>query len=86
MVEQGDIIKVNFNPQLGHEEAGYRPAVVISNNFFNKQTNYFPLHIPLDNRTKITGSILCQHVRTLDLDARNYYFVEKLPKDLAERN
>ena len=27
MVKQGDIIKINFNPQAGHEQAGYRPAV-----------------------------------------------------------
>ena len=39
MVKQGDIIKINLNPSKGHEQAGYRPAVVISNDFFNKKTN-----------------------------------------------
>lgn len=39
MVKQGDIIKINFNPQVGHEQAGYRPAIVVSNNFFNEKTN-----------------------------------------------
>ena len=38
MVKQGDIIKVNFNPKSGHEQAGYRSAVVISNNIFNQKT------------------------------------------------
>ena len=38
MVKQGTIIKINFNPQAGHEQAGYRPAVVISNNVFNQKT------------------------------------------------
>lgn len=96
MVKQGDIIKVNFNPQKGHEQAGYRPAVVISNDFFNAKTrlaivcpitntdNKFPLHIPLMGRTKTTGVILCEHVKTLDLTAREYSYVEKLPKDLLE--
>lgn len=94
MVKQGDIIKINFNPQLGHEQAGFRPAVVVSNDFFNRQLNLaivcpisnttydFPLNIPLDERTKTTGSVLCQHVRTLDLVARQYSFIEKLPKDI----
>ena len=41
MVKQGDIIKVNFNPQAGHEQAGYRPALVISNDFFNQKTKNF---------------------------------------------
>ena len=97
MVKQGDIIKVNFNPQMGHEQAGYRPALVISNNFFNLKTNltiacpitntnnHFPLHIPLDDRTKTTGVILCEHVKALDLNARNYSVVEQLPKDLLEK-
>ena len=38
MVKQGDIIKVNFNPQAGHEQAGYRPALVVSNDFYNQKT------------------------------------------------
>jgi mRNA interferase MazF len=94
MVNQGDIIKLNFNPQAGHEQAGYRPALVISNNFFNHKTNLtivcpitntnhrFPLHIPLDDRTETTGVILCEHVKALDLNARAYRVVEPLPKDL----
>ena len=96
MVRQGDIIKVDFNPQAGHEQAGYRPALVISNNFFNEKANltivcpitntnnHFPLHIPLDSRTETTGVILCEHVRALDLRARPYKVVEKLPKDLLD--
>ena len=94
MVNQGDIIKVNFNPQKGHEQAGYRPAVVVSNNVFNEKTNLalicpimntdnkFPLHIPLDNRTQTTGVILCEHIRALDLNARAYHFIEHLPDDI----
>lgn len=97
MVKQGDIIKVNFNPQAGHEQAGYRPALVISNNFFNQKTNLtivcpitntnnrFPLHILLDDRTETTGVILCEHVKALDLNARTYRVVEQLPKDLLEK-
>ena len=94
MVKQGEIIKVNLNPQKGHEQAGYRPVVVISNDFFNQKTNLvlvcpitntnnrFPLHLPLDNRTKTTGVILCEHIRSLDLNARQYVVVENLPKDI----
>lgn len=92
--QQGDIIKINFNPTKGHEQQGYRPALVISNNFFNKVTNMsilcpitntindFPLHVPLDERTKTTGVILCEHIKSLDISERNAVFVEKLPKDI----
>ncbi len=97
MVKQGDIIKLNFNPQAGHEQAGYRPAIVLSNNVFNYNTklaivcpitntnNHFPLHIPLDARTKTTGVILCEHIKALDLESRPYQFVEKLPTDLLQK-
>lgn len=96
MVKQGTIIKINFNPQSGHEQAGYRPAVVVSNNFFNQKTNLsivcpitntnnrFPLHIPLDDRTKTTGVILCEHIKSLDLNSRTYQEVEQLPSDILQ--
>ena len=94
MVKQGTIIKINFNPQSGHEQAGYRPAIVISNNIFNEKTklsivcpitntnNKFPLHVPLDSRTKTTGVILCEHLKSLDLNSRTYQIIEELPKDI----
>ena len=97
MVKQGTIIKINFNPQAGHEQAGYRPAVVISNNIFNKKAklsivcpitntnNHFPLHIPLDERTKTTGVILCEHIKALDLNSRTYQVVELLPKEKLDK-
>ncbi len=96
MVDQGTIIKLNFNPQAGHEQAGYRPAVVISNNIFNEKTNltivcpitntnnHFPLHIPLDSRTQTTGVILCEHIKALDLTTRKFQIVETLPNDILE--
>lgn len=97
MVKQGTIIKINFNPQAGHEQAGYRPAVVISNNIFNEKAklsivcpitntnNHFPLHIPLDERTTTTGVILCEHIKALDLKSRTYQEIEELPKDILKQ-
>lgn len=97
MVKQGDIILINLDPRTGHEQAGNRPAVVVSNNFFNEKTDMtlvcpitttnrpFPLHIPLDNRLKTTGNILCEHLRAVDLKARNYRKVDELPKDILRQ-
>lgn len=48
-------------------------------------SNKFPLHIPLDNRTKTTGVILTEHMKCLDVISRNIQFVEKLPEDLLEK-
>lgn len=97
MVKQGDIIKVNINPQAGHERAGNRLALVITNDFFNQKANVtmvcpiistdnqFPLHIPLDSRTETTGVVLCEYVKALDLKTRPCRVVEQIPKDLLEK-
>jgi mRNA interferase MazF len=96
MVKQGDIIKIDFNPQSGHEQAGSRPAVVISNTFFNEKAKLaivcpisntdknFPLHVRLDERTKTTGVVLCDHIKSLDINSRVYKFIEVMPKDILE--
>ena len=96
MVKQGDIIKINFNPQSGREQAGSRPAVVISNTFFNDKAKLaivcpisntdknFPLHVRLDERTKTKGVVLCDHVKSLDVNSRTYKLIETLPKDVLE--
>ena len=49
--EQGDIIYLNFNPQAGHEQKGKRPAVVVSNNIFNRFSKLL-LVCPITNTNK----------------------------------
>jgi mRNA interferase MazF len=97
MVKQGDIIKINLSPTVGHEQKGYRPAVVVSNDFVITKTNLvyvvpitntkrnFPLHIDLDERTETRGFVLCEQAKAVDLGARGFTYVEPLPKDLLER-
>ena len=93
--QQGDLIFLDFNPQAGHEQAGRRPALVVSNDQFHRYTNGFalvcpvtnttkpfPLHVPLDDRTQMTGVIMCEQLKSLDLTARNAEYKESLPDDL----
>jgi len=95
MVSQGDIVIVDFDPSLGSEQKGKRPAVVVSNDTYHKKTNGFvivvpitsdmamkyPLHVDLDRRTKTYGQIMCEQVKTMDTKVRNLKTVEKLPPD-----
>ena len=37
--QRGDVVKLTFNPQMGHEQAGYRPALVLSPKEYNGKTN-----------------------------------------------
>ena len=92
--EQGDIIYLEFDPQAGHEQKGKRPALVVSNNTFNKFTKLamvcpitntdrgFPLHVQLDERSKISGVIMCEQIKSLDITARNASFAGKVPPDI----
>ena len=95
--KQGDICYMNFAPTKGHEQTGLRPAVVISKDSYNKYTNLevicpittntkkFPTHYELIETKKIKGSVLCEHIRSVDFKARQLSFVEKLKiKELEE--
>lgn len=94
MVRQGFLIWLDFDPQTGHEQKGRRPALVVSNETFNSfskmaivcpitNTNKdYPFHVKLDGRTKTTGVILSDQVKTVDVGARNYEFIEKVPDDI----
>lgn len=87
--KQGDIVYLDFNPTKGHEQRGYQPGIVVSNNVYNEHTGLvmilpitsnikeYPTHYLLEDSKKVKGSVLCEHVRSIDYDARKLSFVEK---------
>ena len=94
MVKQGYIIWLDFDPQIGHEQKGRRPALVISNETFNNFSKLAivcpitntdknrPFHVKLNDKTKTKGVVLCDQARTLDIKARHYELIEKIPEDI----
>jgi mRNA interferase MazF len=95
-MKQGDIIWLDFDPTKGREQAGYRPAVVISQTAFNQKRSLVMIcpitssikpirfRVLLDDRTQTQGDVICEQVRTIDLLARKCKVVEQLPKDILE--
>ena len=93
---QGDIVFINFSTQVGHEQKGMRPALVVSNNEFHKKTRMgmvcpitntissSPTHVIFDERTTTTGSILCEHVKCIDVYARGISYKETAPIDIVD--
>lgn len=91
---QGDIIWLDFTPQSGHEQKGRRPALVISNYYFNGKTGLslvcpitstkrsFPLHVRIDSCREISGFIMVEQVKSIDYQSRNAEFAEKAPGEL----
>ena len=88
--KQGDIVYLDFNPIKGHEQRGRRPAIVISNDAFNEYTKMvilcpitsntkkFPTHYMLEDSKKIKGSVLCEHIRSVDYETRKLKFIERV--------
>jgi mRNA interferase MazF len=96
MVNQGDIISVNFAPAKGREQSGERPALVISNTKYTKQRGFvlacpitrtikaMNIRVPLNDRTKTQGDILCEQVRIIDLMERPHRVIESAPQDILQ--
>ena len=79
--EAGDVIWLDFNPQAGHEQAGHRPALVISPGSYNSKTGLL-VCCPLTTKSKgypfevVVGDeqdsvVLADQVKSLDWQARN---------------
>lgn len=95
--ERGDIVLLDFNPQSGKEQAGNRPAVVLSPKTYNAKVGLaifcpittkiknYPFEIILADGLKTKGAVLSDHVKNFDWRSRNVRFKEKLPsKNLHE--
>lgn len=79
---KGDYIAVTFDPQSGHEQKGRRPALVVSNDLFNRHTGLaivcpitntrrdFPFHVAIAADPKITGFVMVEQVKSIDFRAR----------------
>ncbi|MDQ2730379.1 MAG: type II toxin-antitoxin system PemK/MazF family toxin [Armatimonadota bacterium] len=93
--QRGDAVMINLNPQAGHEQAGRRPALVISPANYNSKVG-LALLCPITNQIKgylfevdiphglaVTGTILTDQVKNLDWRARNITFLCKLPQDVV---
>ncbi|MDR2167253.1 MAG: type II toxin-antitoxin system PemK/MazF family toxin [Clostridiales bacterium] len=95
MVKQGSIIRTNFDPTRGHEQSGFRPALVISDDIFTDLSN-LTLVCPITNSIRnsslrialcegllTTGYVMIDQVRAVDLKSRRFTVVERVPKELA---
>jgi mRNA interferase MazF len=93
---RGDLIWLQFNPQVGHEQAGHRPAVVISPAAYNRrvglalccpvtsQVKGYPFEVLLPQRLGIEGAILADQIKSLDWRVRKARRIGALPADVLE--
>ncbi|MBI2433637.1 MAG: type II toxin-antitoxin system PemK/MazF family toxin [Candidatus Hydrogenedentes bacterium] len=93
---KGDFIALSFDPQSGHEQKGRRPALVISNDLFNRHTGLaivcpvtrtdrgFPFHVKIPPGSHVAGFVMTEQVRSLDFSSRGTQFIAKAPTGLLE--
>ena len=77
-LERGDIVWVDFDPAFGHEQAGRRPALVISDADYNAKSAIvlvcpitgnlkpWPFNHPLGSDGKIRGAVIIDQIKTID--------------------
>ena len=91
--ERGDIVWLTFAPQAGHEQAGRRPALVLSPRAYNRkvglalvcpitsQVKGYPFEVALPPGLAVQGVVLSDQVKSLDWRVRQAEFAARLPPD-----
>ena len=94
--DRGHVVWLDFSPQAGHEQAGKRPAIVVSPIKYNKtlglalfcpitnQIKGFPFEVLIPEGQSIRGVVLSDQVKNFDWKAREVKFVEKMPAQITE--
>ena len=89
--DRGDIVWVTFNPQAGHEQAGRRPALILSPGAYNGRTGLavmcpitnqvknYPFEVKIPAGLPISGVILSDQVKSLNWQVRQAEFACTLP-------
>ena len=89
--DRGDVVWITLDPQAGHEQAGCRPAVVLSPAAYNgkvglavlcpitNQVKGYPFEVLIPSGLAVTGAILADQVKSLDWRARKAELICTLP-------
>ena len=91
----GDAVRISLNPQAGHEQAGRRPAVILSPRSYNGKTGLailcpvtshvkgYPFEVVLPADLPVTGAILSDQIKSLDWRVRDAELICTLPDEIV---
>ena len=91
--QRGDVVWLSMTPQAGHEQAGRRPALVISPGAYNAKVGLailcpipsrvkgYPFEVPIPTGLPVEGAILSDQAKSLDWKARKAEFICRLPSE-----
>ena len=94
--ERGDIVWLQFNPQAGNKQSGIRPALVISPRSYNSKVGLalfcpitakikgYPFEVDIPEKSKASGTILSDQIKSLDWRVRNSKKIERVPDEVIQ--
>ena len=93
--ERGDLVWLTFDPEAGHEQAGRRPAVILSPQSYNRraglaivvpvtrQVKQYPFEITLPANLPVSGVVLSDQIKSLDWQVREAKRIASLPNEVV---
>lgn len=93
--DRGHLVWVSLDPQSGHEQAGRRPALVLSPAAYNgpvglalfcpvtSHAKGYPFEVPLPGGLAVSGVVLADHVKCLDWRSRRAEYVGTAPEPVV---
>ena len=94
--DAGDLVWLSFSPQAGREQAGRRPAVVLSTRAYNRraglcllcpvttQVKGYPFEVALPGGLPVSGVVLSDHLKSADWRARRVEYVAAAPPEVLD--
>ncbi|MFT5087649.1 MAG: mRNA interferase MazF [Planctomycetota bacterium] len=94
--DRGDVVWISFNPQAGHEQAGRRPALVLSPLAYNQkvglallcpitnQIKGYPFEVPLPDGLPTQGVVLADQIKSLDWKVRHIESMGQVPTAVVD--
>jgi len=92
---RGDVVWVTLSPQAGHEQAGRRPALVLSPEVYNgrvglaimcpitRREKGYPFEVRIPEGWGVEGVVLADQVRSLDWRARRAEKICEIPEEVV---
>jgi len=93
---KGDFVALTFDRQTGHEQSGRQPALVVSNDTFNKHTGFciacpitsarrdYPFHLSIPGDCDVEGVVIVEQVKSIDFRARKVKRIGPAPQPLLD--
>jgi mRNA interferase MazF len=93
--DRGHLVWLSLDPQAGHEQAGRRPAQVLSPRSYNgpvglalfcpvtSRAKGYPFEVSLPAGLRVSGVVLADHVKCLDWRSRRAEYIDEVPEEVV---